>query len=304
MKWLINTLIALIMIASVNAQDLVNENALKRMAISPPISAAWMYMSDNQNYKDIPSFWASINFKKVDLLLIGPAGVQADGTFGLYESEKTGNLANRFKWILKTARTQNPDIKIIISQWWGEGTNIWGRSLSAVNSEDEIKKYTDSVASFIQSYLSVYGGVDGYDIDYEDNNVTNKISEITSQIRTKIDALGKANNDRLFYLTLSPATTAYVQGTLGSVNFVNMQTYAGGAGAKPQDYLNLGLKSKQLLYGICPELNCGSPTVEQAESQYKQFKLAGIHLWRLNSGNYNDEGKVQEQIYNFLHGTK
>jgi hypothetical protein len=30
-------------------------------------------------------------------------------------------------------------------------------------------------------------------------------------------------------------------------------------------------------------------------------RLAGIHLWRLNSDNYTHEGQMQAQIYNFLH---
>jgi len=42
-------------------------------------------------------------------LNIGPAGVQADGTFGLYNSLATGDLANRFKWVIATARSQNPN---------------------------------------------------------------------------------------------------------------------------------------------------------------------------------------------------
>jgi hypothetical protein len=62
--------------------------------------------------------------------IVGPAGVQANGTFGLYNSVRTGDLANRFKWILRTARAQNPRIKIIVSQWWGDGTGIWRSALS------------------------------------------------------------------------------------------------------------------------------------------------------------------------------
>jgi len=85
-----------------------------------------MYLSDNQQYDTIPPEWSDINFKDVDVLNIGPAGVQSDGTFGLYNSPQTGDLANRFKWVMQTARSQNPNIKIIVSQWWGNGDGIWG----------------------------------------------------------------------------------------------------------------------------------------------------------------------------------
>lgn len=309
MKWLISVMVGVVIIASVNTAYAANITAnntdtIKSQSapeISLPIAAAWMYMSDDLNYKNIPPAWEKINFKKVDVLLVGPAGIQKDGTFGLYNSKKTGDLANRFKWIIRTARTQNPGIKIIISQWWGNGDNNWGNPLSVLKTDASITKYTDSVITFLQSYSHINGGIDGYDVDYEDNNVSNNISKISSQIRTKMDALSKVNDGRLFYLTLSPASVSYVKSAVPWLNFVNMQTYAGARGLSPQDFLSLGVKPQQLLYGICPETSCGTPTIQQAENQYTQYKLAGIHVWRLNSGNYIEEGKTQEIIYNFLH---
>lgn len=272
-----------------------------QQTLALPISTAWMYMSDDQHYNTIPQTWPYINFKDVDVLNVGPAGVQLDSTFGLYNSSKTGDLANRFKWLVQAARNQNPRIKIIVSQWWGDGDGIWGSALDSLQSDAAISKYTDSAAAFLQSYLSVSGGVDGYDIDYEDNNVISNISTITSQLRTKMDALSKANDGRPFYLTVSPATTNYLSAAVTSLNFVNMQTYAGGTGLTPQSFTEIGLKPQQLLYGICPETNCNSPTVSEVERQYTDNKLAGIHLWRLNSDNYIEEGQVQTRIYSFLH---
>jgi len=269
--------------------------------IELPISTAWMYMSDDQQYNTIPQTWSNINFKDVDVLNVGPAGVQSDRTFGLYNSPNTGDLANRFRWIIQTARSQNPNIKIIVSQWWGDGDGLWGNALDSLNTDAAISKYTDTVAEFLQSYLDVCGGVDGYDIDYESNNAVISISTITSQIRTKMDALSKANGGRPFYLTASPADTSYLDTAVTSLNFVNMQTYAGGKYLTPQNFTELGLKAQQLLYGICPETNCGTRTVSEVESEYTYNKLAGIHLWRLNSDNYIEEGQVQAQIYSFLH---
>lgn len=271
--------------------------------ITLPISTAWIYMADDQAYNQIPAYWSSIDFSHVDVLIVGPAGVQADGTFGLYNSAQTGDLANRFKWIIQTARTQNPGIKIIISQWWGNGNNIWGSALSALESGADIQAYTSSVYNFLAAYLNTAGGVDGYDIDYEANNVSPNIAAITQQVRTQLSRLSEANGGRPFYLTVSPASPAYLQSAVGSLDFVNMQTYAGGSGLTPQNFLTLGLKSTQLLYGICPETHCSTPSLPQVEQAYTANKLAGIHLWRLNSDNYQSEGQVQTQVYNFLHGT-
>ena len=268
--------------------------------ISLPISTAWMYMSDDQQYNTIPPEWSEINFKDVDVLNVGPAGVQSDGSFGLYNSSETGDLANRFRWIIQTARSQNPNLKIIVSQWWGNGTGIWGSALDSLNTDAAITKYTDSLIAFLQAYLGVSGGVDGYDIDYENNNVVENLSTITSQIRTGMDKLSQ-DYGRPFYLTASPASTAYLDTALTSLDLVNMQTYAGGSYLTPGDFTQLGFTPSQLLYGICPETNCGTRSVSEVENEYTENNLAGIHLWRLNSDNYVEEGEVQAQIYSFLH---
>jgi hypothetical protein len=272
--------------------------------ITPPIAAAWFYMSDNQDYNTIPPEWSNVNFKDVDVLNLGPAGIQGDGTtFGLYNSQKTGNLAKRFKWVIQTARRQNPKIRIIVSQWWGNGTGIWGKPLQALNGNaGAIKAYTDSVVKLINAYLTFEGGVDGYDVDYENpGNVVGYIDKVASEIRTKLDALSKAKGGRPFYVTVSPSETTYLKAAVPALSFVNMQTYAGGSGLTPQDFTKLGLKAQQLLYGICPETACPTPTVSEVESEYTKNNLAGIHLWRLNSDNYVQEGQVQAQIYKFLH---
>lgn len=271
--------------------------------ITLPISTAWMYLADDPAYNQIPAYWSNIDFSDVDVLTIGPAGVQADGTFGLYKSARTGDLANRFKWTVQRARTQNPKIKIIISQWWGNGDGIWGSALSALKSDADIQKYTSSVYDFLAAYMNTAGGVDGYDIDYEANNASSRTKLITQQVRAQLSRLSKASGGRPFYLTVSPASLTGLKDAVSFLDFVNMQTYAGGSGLTPKDFLNLGLKSTQLLYGICPETNCGTPTLDQVKRAYTTNKLAGIHLWRLNSDNFQYEGQVQRQVSKFLHGT-
>ncbi|KAK3376040.1 glycoside hydrolase superfamily [Lasiosphaeria ovina] len=269
--------------------------------ITLPIAAAWVYLSDDQNYTEIPSQWLQINFTVADVLLVGPVGLQEDGTFGLYSSQQTGPLANRFNWVIQQARSMNPDIKIIASQWWGSSPNIWGYDISALQNETAIQKYAASVATFLQTWSSVSGGIDGYDIDYECYNVQDYAPALLTLVRQSLDALGKAEGGRKFYLTVSPASSSYLDETTQVVDFVNMQTYAGGSGITPQTLVSLGFKSDQLLYGICPETNCGGQTIDQVEQQYTANNMAGIHVWRLNSDNLVDEGKTAAQVYEFLH---
>lgn len=295
----ISLLTLLLGILPATAQETPAEPAASD-TIEPPISMAWMYMSDDQDYNTIPSFWSEIDFADVDVLNVGPAGIQADGTFGLYNTPQTGDLAHRFKWIIATARTQNPDIKIIVSQWWGYGNGIWGRALSALTTDADITKYANSVGDFLSSYLNVSGGVDGYDIDYESNNVSSNTTPIVTMVHAQLERLGIDNN-RTFYLTVSPATTSYLEPVVTLLNFVNMQTYSGSYGLTVSDFTDIGLTTQQLLYGICPESNCGTRTVSQVGYIYSRNKLAGIHLWRLNSGNYQYEGEVQQEVYDFLH---
>ena len=86
-----------------------------------------------------------------------------------------------------------------------------------------------------------------------------------------------------------------------SIDFVNMQTYAGVRGLEPNDFEKIGFKPKQLLYGACPETNCGGSSLETVESKYTKNKLASVHTYRLNSDNYIEEDAAQAKIYHFLH---
>ncbi|TPX12887.1 uncharacterized protein E0L32_006767 [Thyridium curvatum] len=273
-----------------------------------PIAGAWLYLSDDANYNTIPAEWSAINFANVDALFIGPAGIQADGSFGLFSSNTTGPLANRFQWALETARAQNPAIKIAISQWWGQGQKTWGLPLSALIDEasnsttsEAVDAYAASVRAFFQQWAPVAGGLDGFDVDYEDNNLVPFIGYLFGQVRQQLSGL-TASTGREYWVTVSPSDTDYLETAASSLSYVNMQTYAGGVNLTPEDFLNIGYRKDQLLYGVCPETNCPGPTVAEAEGVYTKYSMAGIHVWRLNSDNYVYEGQVQKQVYDFLHG--
>ena len=267
--------------------------------IQLPIAAAWIYMSDDQNYTAIPRKWSAINFKPIDVLFVGPAGVQRDGKFGLFNSQESGPLEHRFHWILETARRQNPDIKIIISQWWGNGTGIWGSPLNSLETNRSIDVYADSVGKFVDTWQ-----LDGYDIDYEFGNLREDFSVVVKRVRGSLDALNKASGGRPLYLTVSPVITFFLEDAIPYIDYVNMQTYAGGLTLSVREFFSLKLKPEQLLYGICAEPDCSSPDLDKVREEYKTFNLAGIHMWRLNSANLEEEAQVQADIHSFLHPPK
>ncbi|KAL8785864.1 MAG: hypothetical protein Q9195_008459 [Heterodermia aff. obscurata] len=280
--------------SSLSSNSLDSRSPSAAAKLSPPIAAAWMYLSDDLNYSTIPPKWCNIDFATVDLLLIGPLGVQDDGTFGLYSSAKTGPLAHRFKWVLQKARAQKPGIKIFVSQFWGGSPHKWGDDLSALKNAQAIEKYATSVQKFMQTWKEV----DGYDVDYEDTNVREDIGDILRQVRNKLD---KVQDGRHFHVSVSPASTMYLKTAVPALSFVNMQTYSGGISLTLKDFLDLGLKSQQLLYGYNAEIPQQSHSIPAIEKAYTDGNLAGIHVWRLDSSDQQAEGERQKKIYNFLH---
>lgn len=269
-----------------------------------PIAAAWFYLSDTHDYQTIPAEWQQIAFNNVNVLYVGPAGVQANGAFGLFDSAETGPLRHRFEWLAHRARQQNPDIKIVISQWWGNGEQVWGRSLSSLQGDAAVTAYAQSVADFLAYYQTYAGGryaLDGFDIDYEDNNVTEDLPLLADRLRHALQTLS-AKHDKPFRLTLSPADGDYLDAaSLAPFDYINMQSYAGGMGLPPEAFLQLGVPAKRILFGICPETSCNTFSLEEVLTKYHLYGLGGVHLWRLNSDNYREEGLVQQQVYSALH---
>lgn len=267
--------------------------------IKAPIAAAWLYMTDSQDYNSVPDTWNTIDFSLVDVLYVAPFGLQADGTFGLYNSQKTGPLNHRFEWVLQKARSQNKNIKVLASQFYGGKlgkSTTYGYDWSSLKDDAAIKKYTSSVADFVKKSQNTNGGIDGFDVDFESSNVIASAAKILSQIRSKLDALGGK-----YYITVSPSVTDYLKEAKDSIDFVNMQNYAGGYGLEVESFTAIGFKSTQLLFGICPEAACQTRPIDYVKNQVKTKKLAGVHLWRLDSSNYKHELDWQKQIFNFLH---
>jgi hypothetical protein len=285
-----------------------------------PMAGAYIFIADNPEpidpqkyYNYIPQAWSYIDFTRVDVLYVGPGGVQyADGRFGLYDSEKKdslaskniGSLATRFRWVLENARKQNPNIKIMISQWpnsKGEQVSgrYWGFDWTILNT-DMVKNYADSVKAFVKEW-----DIDGYDIDYETPNDVALTPKILNSIRTNLDALSKESDGRPFYLTAAVNTTYNLTGALSSLSIVNMMNYGS---AQLDWFTNLKMTVDQLTYGFCAEKVCGIPDVGAAIAEFDKNNLAGIFQWRLNSPEYMDpntgypaEKEFQRQIYYAVH---
>lgn len=271
---------------------------------APPIAAAWFYLADTHDYQNIPDEWRQVSFDKVDVLYVGPGGIQDGNRFGFHESAGTGRLAHRFEWLVETARRDNPDIKIVVSQWWGQGQGIWGRPLAALDGEAALQAYAQSVGDFIAHYQTYAGGryaIDGFDIDYEDNNVTPRFPALAARLGATLKALS-ARYGKPLRLTLSPADGSYLdRASLAPFDYINMQSYAGGMDIPPDAFLAEGVPARKILYGICPETNCDSFSTAQVLATYRRYGLAGVHLWRLNSDNHAHEGQVQAAIHAGLH---
>ena len=279
----------------------------------------------------IPDKFKLLRFDTVDILNIAPFFIIEDqdfifGGYGGTKDNPTGLLTKQFEWIVRTARLQNPNVKIIVEQFYGNEGNYL-----KLDNEEKIGKYTDSVAHFLSLWQNktyhdaatnktVSLRVDGYDVDYEwtKENAGNQqpwAPEVLSQIRSKVDALNASPN---YLVTLTPASTTGLTDSgkdLSKVfDYVVMQNYDGGSGTTPDHYLQAipGLKPSQLIFGITAEVverNLGTVrSIDAAISAFqKEYKgttetgpLAGLFVWRLNSDDWVFENMALLALYGKL----
>eukprot|EP00421_Protoceratium_reticulatum_P073867 CAMPEP_0168428168 /NCGR_PEP_ID=MMETSP0228-20121227/36721_1 /TAXON_ID=133427 /ORGANISM="Protoceratium reticulatum, Strain CCCM 535 (=CCMP 1889)" /LENGTH=286 /DNA_ID=CAMNT_0008442225 /DNA_START=71 /DNA_END=931 /DNA_ORIENTATION=+ len=241
------------------------------------VTASWMYLAETE-----ADWWYTVPFAQVDVLYIAPAGIQRSqgGRFGMLPE-----LETKFVKVAAAARKANPSIRLLVSQWWGEGKeDVWGESLAKLG---DINAYARSVASFVEQHC-----LDGFDIDYEGGNVLDDFTPLATALRSALDSSKPG-----LLLTVSPDEAGGLTSeSLRHVDYVNMQSYAGGNGLAPSKFTGLGFPSTSLIYGICPESNCAGPSAESACSTVKASGLGGIHVWRLNSDNHDAEGQTLERV--------
>jgi hypothetical protein len=326
---------------------------------TPPFVAGHMYLwgqgTPSTQWEQIPDEWKMYRFDAVDILFVTPFIVTPIGEFSTGTADNGKSLAERFKWVLGYAREKNPKIRIIAMQWYGDGGDGNGFAALEENNTQSIKKdpaavtkyiktYTDSVAKFFEEWhyksITTNSGkvvparIDGYDIDYEEHVVVPDVPTILSQLRSKLNALtvkintenkkhGITTPSQPFTISLSSATTSFLQSTAKSLDYINMQNYDGGRSTPPAHYMRDidGLQSHQLVYGMTSEMTMlneyDNSTKSTLETVLQKFKagyidsktphghagvpFAGLMIWRLNSDNRIFENAVQVLVYNAVH---
>ena len=295
-----------------------------------PIAAAHLSLlqAGEQDTSKIPDEWKSFAYKAVDVLYVSPfvsldsaaksgtlpgvkfmtgagkkSNAKADDDEVWIGGETPPSLVPRLEWIIKEARAQNPNIRIIAQQY----ANVKG-TLKQV-SDERIDTYVKSVRDYFD--YSLYK-MDGYDLYYVDDNIVTNAQSILGRIRFQLDDLTKIRNlARPLTVSITSGTTLnFDKSVVKPVNFVNIKNFGPGLvsdkAIKP--WIDLGFKENQLLYGICPENTAptNSLPIDKVQEGYKNGgkPLAGIHLWQLNSSNYTFENQVQGVIRDFLNGMK
>lgn len=305
---------------------------------------------ENGSWDDIPPDWSKYRFDTFDFLYISPFEISPTrasfvpgsdvydpsrdgivfGCTGGTVKNRTGIYTKRFEWIIKQARTQNDQVKIMVMQFYG------GPDFRVLNTEQLRKDYTDSVKDFLEEWQGktykpdsgkeIRLRVDGYDVDYEwtektvggtrireDGNRQPWAPDILHMIRQKLDRLSMTPK---FYVTITAADThnlgrsKHSKDLAHDLDFVNMQNYDGGRGFTPEKYLNdiPKLQPSQLVWGITVENTGLNELLHSLDDNIQKYlngvgstQFAGIMVWRLNSDNWVYENMVQLAVYNKVH---
>lgn len=213
-----------------------------------PVTAAAFLLSDQEEVgiNVIPASWYKVRFDTTDILVIGPFVAtpqylpnNADphrspnpnpAMFGGHEAATpqartpppligsttltTGRLGKRqvrFEWVVEQARIQNPNIKIIVSQFYCSYTEGW--DYAGLNTDALRDNYTTSVIALLQEYwnaksrLGVSLRIDGYDVDYEyvwPQDTSNHSRGASSNMQPYAPAIWKQISDKAKNTTMAP----------------------------------------------------------------------------------------------------
>ena len=299
-----------------------------------PVVGAHFYIGDTESadlLKQIPPDWHYTRFDAVDILYVGPVVCHATNhTFSLQYFKKdhghhvSVDYSARFEWVIKQARYQNPQIKIIASQWYGDDNVLNDlKDTDPTITTDRIEKYTDSVRDFHASWQrktyshdgrDISLRVDGYDVDYEPNNNVAIAPKVYEKIRGKVEKFTGDNRIPPYLLSLTPATSEYVKEIAPFVDYINMQNYDGGIWVSPEEYISIIKPSppSKLIWGLNAEVteknypkhsneNTNFLSIDEQLSVVSRLHLGGMWVWRLSSDNWVYENAVQLYVYNKLH---
>ncbi|KAM0542740.1 hypothetical protein ACHAPJ_012673 [Fusarium lateritium] len=275
----------------------------------------------DESWDVVPDSWSETRWDAIDVLLISPFFVKTDDLS--FELGDDKNLVQRFEWVIRAARSKNPNIIIILEQFYHVIDAKSDFQLFDGESK-KIKIYADSVASFIESYYDktlpdisetgqISARIQGYDVDVESSTRQDDLPKILTAVRQSLDDLSQKLGASKFSVSITPAWADHLDPTVAqSCDYINMQNYSGGMKTFPRDYLSTvpGLKSDQFVWGFCSEMpsqnmrDCkefhGVLTKAQAVAT---GEFGGTYTWRVNSDNHGYENIFQVWLHNLVHGT-
>lgn len=272
------------------------------------------------SWDQIPAEWHSIRFDAIDVLFLSPFSViNNDHSFNLSPIDD-GSLVERFKWVIRSARSKNSNVKIIVEQFYSPPTHP--SDFVILSNDANIKTYADSVAKFIDTWYhrtlpsitgvgEVSARVDGWDVDVEESTKVAHLPKILIAVRASLEGLSNKLGAPKFCVSITPAWTDDIDPSVAqSVDYVNMQNYSGGKCTTPEAYkeaTGLKLEDSQLIWGLCSETpwtnTAEAFTDMKAKAQaVANGKIPGIYTWRLNSDTYAYENIFQVWLFNIVHG--
>lgn len=265
----------------------------------------------------IPNEWNQIRWDAADVLFVSPFFV------GIPDSSITigeGNaLWQRFHWVIRAARSKNPNIKIILEQFYHNTPDSDFRFFHG--DENKIRAYANSVASLIEAYYTktlpaisgdgqISARIDGWDVDVESSTDEPDLPKVLTAVRGSLNGLKDKLGSAPFSVSITPAWTHQMNASFAqSCDYFFMQNYSGGVNTSPQDYLNAvpGLDWSQLIWGFCSEEPWRNTLTQFADVKTKVLEvtdgnMSGAYTWRLNSDSQFYENIFQVWLYNTVHG--
>lgn len=274
---------------------------------------------EGNSWDQIPASWHAIRFDAIDVLFLSPfAVIENNRSFNL-DPVDGGSLLERFKWVIRSARSKNPNVKIILEQFYGGDNSNTGFNI--VRDDANVNTYANSVAKFIETWYhqtlpsitgvgEVSARVDGWDVDVEGSTLVAHLPKILTAVRASLDGLRRKLGAPKFSVSITPAWTNCLDASVAqSVDYINMQNYDGGIGTTPDQYKEVitGLKDNQLIWGLTSEIpwknTAQAFTDVKAKAQaVASGQIPGIYTWRLNSDNSAYENSFQVWLFNIVHG--
>ena len=279
--------------------------------------------SGAESWDLIPYQWQSIRFDAIDNLFISPFYVQEGTHKFIMGLDSEGTYWKRFNWVIQSARSKNPEVKIILVQMMG--TTLGGADFKKNLPDDQniINTFAASVAQYLEPWYNyklpsldgtyqVDARLNGYEVDVEGGTMVTHLPKILTAVRTSLDSLSLKLQAPKFTVSICPAwaNEALDATMVKSVDYINMQRYSGGDHTTSAAYKAKipGLTDSQLIWGLCSEEPYrNAPETLQFDGMKAKVQAVasgqepGIWTWKVNSDNFLWANDFQVWLYNQVH---